>query len=125
MNRTKEDNVSTDVLIRNIVEGIQEKKGHCIKVLDLRDVNPHPAPFFVIAEGTSNTQVCAIADEVEDYVRKNTKEKPVRVFGLDNAEWVAMDYSDVLVHIFQRSAREFYDIESLWADGKITDIPEI
>lgn len=114
-----------EITVQKIVEGIQEKKGHRIVVMDLRELETKPALFFVIAEGNSNTQVCAIADEVEEYVRKQIGEKPAKVVGVDSAQWIAMDYGDAIVHIFQREAREFYDIESLWADGKVTEIEEV
>ncbi len=112
------------VLIQKIVEGIENRKGHRIVVMDMRKLTPSPCAFFVIAEGTSNTQVCAIADEVEDFVRKETREKPIHVVGQEVAEWIAMDYGDAMVHVFQREAREFYDIEHLWEDAEITEIPE-
>ncbi len=109
-------------LTDKIVEAIQNKKGQNITVIDMRKLDVKPCDWFVIAEGGSNVQVTAIADEVEDYVRKELKEKPLAYVGRDNAQWIAVDYGDVIVHIFQREAREFYDIESLWADGKQTMI---
>ncbi len=112
-------------LIDKIVEGIQNKKGHKIVVMDMRNLEVSPCHFFVIAEGTSNTQVSAIADEVEDFVRKETREKPAAIVGQENAEWIAMDYGDAIVHIFQREARDFYNIEQLWEDATITEIPEV
>ena len=112
-------------LVDKIVEGVQNKKGQRISVIDLRKLETKPCDWFVIAEGGSNIQVTAIADEVEDFVRKELKEKPMAVVGRDNAEWIALDYGDVIVHVFQREAREFYDIESLWADGKVKEIPDL
>lgn len=91
----------------------------------MRDLEVAPCAFFVVAEGNSNTQVLAIADEVEDFVRKETKEKPIGTIGQDNAEWIALDYGDAMVHIFQREARDFYDIEHLWADAGITEIEDL
>ncbi|MBQ8100748.1 MAG: ribosome silencing factor [Paludibacteraceae bacterium] len=111
-------------LIDKIVEGIQNKKGQHIVVLDLRKLEVKPCDWMVVAEGGSNIQVCAIADEVEDFVRKETREKPMAVAGRENAEWIALDYGDAMVHIFQREARAFYDIETLWADGKTTEVAE-
>lgn len=111
-------------LTDKIVEAVQNKKGQHICVIDLRRVEVKPCDWFVIAEGGSNIQVIAIADEVEDFVRKETKEKPAAIVGRENAEWIALDYGDVMVHVFQREARAFYDIESLWADGKITEIED-
>ena len=112
------------VIVDTIVEGIQNKKGHKTVIVDLRRLTEAPCEFFVIAEGNSNTQVAAIVDEVEDFVRKQTREKPMAIDGMDNAEWVAMDYGTVIVHIFQREPRAFYDIEHLWEDAEITEIEE-
>lgn len=111
-------------LVDKIVEAIQNKKGQRIITIDMRRLSPKPCDWFVICEGGSNIQVNAIADEVEDFARQETKEKPIAVVGRENAEWVALDYGNVMVHVFQRSAREFYDIEQLWADGKITEIAD-
>lgn len=111
-------------LVDKIVEAIQNKKGQNITVIDMRKLDTKPCDWFVIAEGGSNVQVTAIADEVEDFVRKETKEKPSAYVGRDNAQWIALDYGNVIVHVFQRDARQFYDIETLWADGKIVNIEE-
>ena len=80
---------------------------------------------MIICEGQSNTQVAAIADEVDDFVRTNTHVHPLYVAGKENAEWVAMDYGTIFVHIMQREPRAFYDIEHLWADGKIKELEDI
>lgn len=112
-------------LIDKIVEGIQNKKGQDIRILDMRKLEAKPCDWFVVAQGGSNIQVVAIADEVEDFVREQTKEKPIKIVGRENAEWIVLDYGDVMVHVFQRQAREFYDIESLWADAKVKEIKEI
>jgi len=69
--------------------------------------------------------VDAIAESVDDMVRKELQEKPVRVVGLENALWVAMDYTDVLVHVFVPDMREYYDLEHLWADAKLTRVPDL
>ena len=109
-------------LVDKIVEGIENKKGQNISVIDLRKLDVKPCDWFVVAEGGSNIQVVAIADEVEDFVRKELREKPMAIVGRENAEWIALDYGDVMVHIFQRETRRYYDIESLWADGKIKQV---
>ncbi|MBQ9340340.1 MAG: ribosome silencing factor [Paludibacteraceae bacterium] len=111
--------LTNEALCGAIVEGIRNKKGREIVVVNLEQLPEAPCSRFVIAEGGSSTQVCAIADEVEDYVRKAVSVKPFAVDGKDNAEWVAMDYGQVIVHIFQREARLFYDIEHLWEDGEL------
>ncbi|MCM1034905.1 MAG: ribosome silencing factor [Paludibacter sp.] len=117
------ESIATGALTSAIVEGIRNKKGHRIVVVDMSELESAPCRCFVIAEGTSNTQVAAIADEVEDYVRKSVGDKPIAIVGQDNAEWVAIDYVDIIVHIFQPQTREFYDIEHLWGDAKITMLP--
>ncbi|MCQ2347211.1 MAG: ribosome silencing factor [Paludibacteraceae bacterium] len=114
--------ITTKKLVDTIVEGIQNKKGEHIVTIDLRKISEAPVEYMVIAEGNSNTQVNAIADEVDYFVRCETHVHPLAIAGQDNAEWIAMDYGTVFVHIMQREAREFYDIEHLWADGKVKEI---
>lgn len=118
------ETIETTALAKAIVEGIRNKKGRKIVLVDMGELESAPCRYFVIAEGTSNTQVAAIADEVEDYVRKGVGDKPIAIVGQDNAEWVAIDYVDVIVHIFQPQIREFYDIEHLWGDARITMFPD-
>lgn len=113
---------STDQLIAKIIEGIDEVKGQNIDILDLRDIENTVCDYFIICNGTSNTQVAAIVNSVQKVASKELKEKPWHVEGLDNSEWVLMDYVNVVVHVFQKHIREFYDIESLWGDAKITSI---
>ena len=113
---------SADQLIAKIIEGIEEVKGQNIDILDLRDIENTVCDYFVICNGTSNTQVAAIVNSIQKIASKELKEKPWHVEGLDNSEWVLMDYVNVVVHVFQKHIREFYDIESLWGDAKITSI---
>lgn len=115
----------TNQLVKAITEGIQEKKGRKIIVADLTDIEDTICQYFVICQGNSPSQVSVIADSVWEYTHKETGEKPTATDGLRNAQWVAMDYSDVLVHIFLPEAREFYNLENLWADAKLTFIPDI
>ncbi len=114
-----------DILIKNIVEGIQEKKGRGIVIADLTNIDGTICKYFVICEGGSPTQVEAIAGSISDVVRKNCGEKPIGVDGLRNAEWVAIDYCDVMVHVFLPEARDYYKLETLWADAKITTLPDL
>ncbi|MFD0992307.1 ribosome silencing factor [Tenacibaculum geojense] len=113
---------STDDLIAAIIQGIDDVKGEDIQLLDLREIDNTVCDYFVICSGNSNTQVNAISGAVQKIVSKELKDKPWHVEGLGNAEWVLMDYVNVVVHIFQKNVREFYDIESLWGDAKITEI---
>lgn len=115
----------TKELIQQITEGIQDKKGKRIVVADLTNIDDTICNYFVICQGNSHSHVAAIVESIRDFTRKGTGVKPFAVDGLHNAEWVAMDYSDVLVHIFLPEAREFYDLEHLWADAKLTQIPDL
>jgi len=112
-------------LAETIVKGIQEKKGTNISIVDLSGIEGTICHYFIICQGNSPTQVEAIADSVEEFSRVNAGEKPVHVIGLDNAQWVAMDYTDVMVHIFLPEVRDYYSLESLWQDAKITQIPDL
>ena len=114
----------TKRLLDSIVEGIQEKKGHHVRVADLTEIDDTICKYLVICEGNSPTQVQAIEDSVWDKVHEQTGQKPVAVDGLRNSLWVAMDYVDVVVHVFVPDARQFYDIDNLWEDAKMEDIAE-
>ncbi len=107
-----------------IVDGIKEKKGSGIVIVDLSDIDGAIANSFVICQGGSPAQVEAIAESIGDKCRKELGEKPVNVVGLGNDQWVAIDFVDVLVHIFQPETREFYDLEHLWEDAPITRLPD-
>ena len=115
----------TKHLIGTIVEGIQEKKGKGIVVADLTEIEDTICNYLIICEGNTPSQVSAIVDSVREVARINDHRKPFSVDGLRNAEWVAMDYSDVLVHVFLPDVREFYNLENLWADAKLTVIQDI
>ena len=113
---------STDVLLTNIIKGIEDVKGNDIDILDLREIDTAVCDYFVICSGSSNTQVNAIVNSVQKLVSKELKDKPWHVEGSDNAEWVLMDYVSIVVHVFQKQIREFYNIEGLWGDAKITTL---
>jgi len=114
---TKE-NKNPDQLISLIVKGIEEVKGENINIIDLRTIDNTVCDYFVICDGNSNTQVNAITGSIQKTVSKAIKEKPWHIEGENNATWVLMDYINVVVHIFQKETREFYDIENLWCDAK-------
>jgi ribosome-associated protein len=118
---TKET-TTADQLITHIIGGIEDVKGHQINILDLREIENTVCDYFIICEGTSNTHVNSIVGSIQKKVSKNTKDKPWHVEGSDNAEWVLMDYVNVVVHVFQKQQREYYDIEGLWGDAKSTAI---
>jgi ribosome-associated protein len=114
--------VSTDELISIIIKGIDDVKGDDIQLLDLREIENTVCDYFIICSGSSNTQVNAITGSIQKLVSKELKDKPWHVEGQNNSEWILMDYVNVVVHVFQKHIREFYDIESLWGDAKITVI---
>ena len=114
--------VNTDDLISVIIKGIDDVKGDDIQLLDLRGIENTVCDYFIICYGNSNTQVNAITGSVQKLVSKELKDKPWHVEGQNNSEWILMDYVNVVVHVFQNHVREFYDIESLWGDAKITEI---
>lgn len=105
-------------LLNQIVTGIEEVKGENIVILDLSSIENAISNYFVICDGNSNTQVSAIANSVRKVVSKELKEKPYKEEGTELAKWILMDYIDVIVHIFQKPVREFYDIESFWKEAK-------
>ncbi|MFM6952544.1 MAG: ribosome silencing factor [Bacteroidota bacterium] len=111
---------SVEALVAVIVHGLQEKKGINIVSLDLRKTSSAFADFFVICHGGSARQVDALADSVEEEARKAMGEKPAHREGNDEAEWVLLDYINVVVHIFSEEKRNFYQLEELWGDGVIT-----
>jgi ribosome-associated protein len=112
-----------DENVKLALHSASEKKAFDLVGLDLREVASF-TEFFIIASGTNQRQVQAIADEIEEQLKKQLKSKPVRTEGYTTAEWVLMDYGDFIVHIFEQKAREFYDLERLWRDAKKVELPE-
>lgn len=113
---------SADELIALILSGIEEVKGHDINLLDLRDIENTVCDYFIICNGTSNTHVNAIVGSIQKTVSKAIQDKPWHVEGSDNGEWILMDYVNVVVHVFQKRVREYYDLEGLWGDAKVTPV---
>lgn len=111
-------------LLNAIKTGIQEKKGKKIITADLKGIETASTDYFVICEGNSSTQVDAIADNIYDYVLKNLGIKPFAFDGYQNAQWIVLDYGNIWVHIFQPEIREFYNLEKLWNDAKLSEIPD-
>tara|TARA_Y100000022_G_C13040769_1_gene279917 strand:- start:94 stop:477 length:384 start_codon:yes stop_codon:yes gene_type:complete len=109
-------------LIEKIVDGISDVKGQNIKMIDLRKIENRICDFYIICSGSSNTHVSAILESVKKKISKSLKEKPSHTEGEENAEWILLDYINVVVHIFQEQVREFYKIEELWGDCKINMI---
>ncbi len=114
--------VSNDDLIANIIKGIEDVKGNDIDILDLREIDNTVSDYYIICNGNSNTQVNAIVNSIQKVVSKELKDKPWHVEGSENAEWVLMDYVNVVVHVFQKHIREYYNIEGLWGDAQIISL---
>lgn len=116
--------VNSELLTKLVVAGMQEIKARDIVIMDLDAVDAAVCNYFVICHGTSHPQVKAIADSVEEIVLKEMKERPWHKEGLSNAEWILLDYVDVVVHIFLEDKRDFFRLEDLWADAKIERIAD-
>ena len=115
----------SDALAEVIIKGMQEKKAQTIVKIDLSKVNEAAADIFVICHGDSDRQVKAIADSVEEETRKALGEKPHSREGQGENRWVLLDYVNVVVHVFQKDVRSFYEIEDLWHDGKFTNYEDV
>ena len=117
--------VDNKQIVERIVEGIQELKGKKIVVVDMTMLNERACDYFVICEADSTTHVGAIADSIRMYVKDKAGVKPFAIDGKENAQWVAFDYGQIFVHVFQPETRAFYDIEHLWADAALNRIPDL
>ena len=116
------EQVDKKELLDNIIEGILRKKGQKIVNLDFKELENSVCSNFVICQGNSNIQVEAIAQSVKEVVKIELNEVPFHIEGLENAQWVLLDYGDVIVHVFQEEFRDFYKLEELWADARIEKI---
>jgi ribosome-associated protein len=115
----------TSVLVNTIVEALQEKKGKKIVLLDLTGLESAICQYFIVAQGNTPIQVSALSDEVWDRVADHLHEKPLGAVGMQQAQWIAMDYGTVMLHVFIPSMREYYNLEGLWADADVTEITDI
>ena len=111
-------------IVRSAIEGVSDIKGETLLLLDLRGLDNAVCDFFIVAEAQSTTQVNAMADAVHKRVREEANDKPWHVEGAQHSEWVLMDYVSTVVHLFQREARAFYDLEGLWADAPSVALPQ-
>jgi len=107
-----------------ILEAVKEKKAHQIVSIDLTEVENSICDCFIICHGESSTQVGAIVESVEKKLKEEAKIRAHHVEGLQNSQWVLLDYFDILVHVFQEEFRSFFKLEELWADGKVTMVNE-
>jgi ribosome-associated protein len=104
-------------IFKTIIQAIQEKKGENVISLDLRKIPEAVADFFIICEASSTTQVKAIADSIEEEVRKNCDELPYKHEGRQSLQWVLIDYVNVVVHVMLPENRRFYKLEDMWSDA--------
>ncbi len=113
-----------DNLQQAIIDAIYDKKGEKITVVDLSRIETSAAPAFIICQGRSSSQVDAIADNVIEAVNSKLDIKPYNSDGFRNAQWIVIDYGSVMVHVFQPEVREFYNLEQLWSDGDLANLPD-
>ncbi len=116
---------TTQQLVDTIIEGIHEKKGRSVVTVNLQHIDTAPCAYFVICTGGSPQQVDAICDSVEEFARIHAGEKPAAICGRQNAEWIALDYGTVMVHVLLPEAREHYDLENLWDDAELQQFADI
>jgi ribosome-associated protein len=111
-----------DENIRLALACAADKKAVNTVVLDLREIASF-TEFFVITGGTNQRQVQAIADEIQEQLKKQLDSRPIRIEGYNTAEWILLDYGDFIAHVFDQKSREFYDLERLWRDARKVEIP--
>lgn len=112
-------------LLTSIIEGIQERKGKSITHVDMSKMEGATTRGFVICTGTSTMQVNAIADSVREYVQEKIAVKPYNYDGYKNSQWIVLDYGTIYVHVFLPEYRAMYNLEDLWSDAVVTEIPDL
>ena len=120
----RKSKVESKIILEEILEGIKKIKGKDLVIIDLNTIHHSEFGYFVICHGTSSTQVSSIASSVEVTVKENTGVNAWNKEGYKNSIWILLDYGDIMVHVFQKEAREFYNLEGLWADAKLTKIAD-
>ncbi|MEZ4799996.1 MAG: ribosome silencing factor [Flavobacteriales bacterium] len=115
---------NTEILLSEIIEGMTDVKAHDIVVMDLRKIDHAMSDYFIVCHGTSSTQVEAIARSIEKVTHEKLGQKPYHVEGKQNAQWVLMDYFDIIVHIFNETTRKYYALEELWADAAVERVEQ-
>ena len=111
--------------IEEIIEAITDRKGKKISLLDLKKIDTAPASSFVICQGNSTSQVSSIADSIRERLQKNLEVKPYNYDGYKNSQWIIIDYGDIMVHVFLPEFRDFYNLEELWNDASIKNLPDL
>ena len=114
--------LKTEQVVNKIIEALEDNKAHRIVKIDLRKIENCFCSFFVICHGTSGTHIAGLTDAVEEKVREDLDERPFHIEGLNAAQWVVVDYGDIVVHIFEKELRDYYQLEDFWADAQITEI---
>ena len=124
-NGTRRAEVTDKELTKYIIDAIQDKKGRGISIVDLEEMETAPTREFIICEGRTPQQVAAIADNVRESLLDNHRIKPYNYDGYKNARWIVIDYGSVMVHVFVPDARQMYNLEELWSDAPITEVPDL
>lgn len=122
---TKQDIEKQQQLRDAVILAIQDRKGKSITDIDLGEIESAPAREFIVCQGNSTSQVSAIADNIRENVQKTTGQKPYNYDGYRNSQWIIIDYGSLFVHVFLPDTRTYYNIEDLWNDAKITEIPDL
>ncbi len=117
--------VTTNKLLKSIIDAMQDKKAKEVVSIDLRKIETSVTSYFVICSGTSTTQVDAIYENVIEKVQETVNTKPFHREGYENSEWILIDYFDIVVHIFLEGTRKFYKLEELWADGVLKQYEDV
>lgn len=123
MGKTKEV-MKSQVILDIAIKGLQDLKGENIVSIDMSEMDNAVCEYFLLCTGTSNTHVNALAESVKSEIKKTLHENVWHSEGFGNSEWIILDYVTIVVHVFQEEAREFYNLEGLWADAKIEKIEE-
>lgn len=108
-----------------IIDAITDRRGSDISIVDMTHIEEAPLSMFIIAQGSSRTNVAAIADHIREKVQENTGIKPYNYDGYNASEWIIIDYGHLLVHVFLPETRDRYRLEELWSDAAITDLPNV
>lgn len=116
--------LKTEEIVDKVIEALEDSKAHEIIKIDLRKIENCFCSFFVICHGTSGTHIAGLSDAVEDKLKKDLNETPFHIEGLHASRWVVLDYGDVVVHIFDKELRDYYQLEEFWGDGIIDMIEE-
>lgn len=118
-------NLVKNTLASVIIDAIQDKKGTSVCHIDLNSISSAPSSEFIICQGKTPSQTTAIAENIISRVNESLKRKPEGSVGMRNGQWIIIDYGEAMVHVFTPDFREFYNIEDLWSDGEIENIPDL